>query len=162
MTILISFLLNFSKKKIFSFFFLFQFYSPHSHPYSLYSHPESPDSQLDSPHSHLYSSQSYHDTRILTPIPHIPTQTHYILTPIPRIPTNLPRIPTLFRTFFRSPHFLPDSLHSRPHSPYSPYSIPVIPIPASTDSPESTVNPLATNISNILKPSALHDGKIGN
>ena len=48
-------------------FFLFQLYSPHSHPNSSYSHPYSP-------HSHPDSSHSYP----ILHIPGIPTQIPYI------------------------------------------------------------------------------------
>ena len=66
---------NFSKKRELEFInFLFQLYSPHSHP--------------DSPHSHP-DSQHYQ------PIPCIPTLIPRIPILIPRIPTFIPSVPTL-------------------------------------------------------------------
>ena len=71
-------------------FFLFQFYSPHSHPDSPHSHP-------DFPHSH--------------PIPHIP-HIPSILTQIPRISTPFPASPPpppLYSLYSHShsPHSVP-------------------------------------------------------
>ena len=91
MAILILFLwfLNFSKNKriecykFHSIFFLFQLYSPHSHPYSPHYHLNSSYSQPYSLHIHL-------DFLHFHPIPHIP----HIPTHIPRIPTSIPCIPT--------------------------------------------------------------------
>ena len=82
-------------------FFLFQLYSPLSHPYSLHYHPDSPHYHRCSPHYH----SDLLDSHPIPNIPHIPTQIFRIFTPVPRISTQIPRIPTPFSAFlsFRSP-----------------------------------------------------------
>ena len=77
-----AFFSNFSKKRELEFInFLFQLYSPHSHP--------------DFPHSHPDSSHSYPDSQHYQHIPRIPTLIPRIPILIPRIPTFIPRVPTL-------------------------------------------------------------------
>ena len=91
--------LNSAKKenwilKTFILFFLFHFYSSHSHPDSPHSHPYSPHSHPDSPHSQPDSPHSY-----------------------PNSPYSQPHSPH-FHPF--SPHSHPDSLHSTDSVPRFP------------------------------------------